>query len=106
MKLTVRVGLTLGLIVCAMSPAAAQSPVEPNRPLLAAPTAEPAFLCGMTIVPAPPAVDQKMSKTSPAGNFTLQVREPRLCRDMSRGPARSSSSNLRNRLPWFLGPKR
>jgi hypothetical protein len=106
MKLTGRVGLTLGLIACGMSPAAAQSPVDPTRPLLATPTPEPSFLCGMTIVPAPPAVDQKMSKTSPAGNFTLQVHQPPVCRDMSRAPALSSSRNLRNRLPWFLGPKR
>ena len=54
----------------------------------------------------PRAVDEKMSKTPPSGQFNLQVRNPSVCRDMSRLPPLRTRDDLPNRLPTFLGPKR
>jgi hypothetical protein len=104
MRSPCRFGFVLGSIFCAIAPLSAQAPVDPTRPLVAPP--EPSIVCGMRIFPGQRAVDGKMPRTPPAGNFTLQVRVPRVCRDMSRLPPLKDLNNLPNRLPTFLGPKR
>jgi hypothetical protein len=103
MTLPCRSGLLIGLTLCAVTPLGAQATADPTRPLIAP---QPSILCGMRVFPAPGAMDRTMPRTPPAGSFTLQVREPRVCRDTSQLPPLRSLNNLPNRLPWFLGPKR
>ena len=104
MTLPCRSGLLIGLMFCAVAPLGAQAAADPTRPPI--PPQEPSILCGMRIFPGHNAVDRNMARTPPEGNFTLQVREPRVCRDTSQLPPLRSLNNLPNRLPWFLGPKR
>lgn len=104
MQLAWRCGWLLGVTLCFNVQLSAQRPVDPTRPLISPP--EPSIVCGMTILPVPHAVDEKMSKTPPSGQFNLQVRTPSVCRDMSRLPPLRTRDDLRNRLPTFLGPKR
>ena len=107
MKSTVRFGLLLGFTLCAVSPLAAQRPMDPTRPLISPPKApERSVVCGMTIVQGNPALDAKMAKTPPPGDFTLQVRKPAVCRDLARLPALRNLRDLPDRLPTFLGPRR
>ena len=107
MRSTGRLAVLLGFTLCAVSPLAAQRPMDPARPLISPPKSpERSVVCGMTIVPGNPALDAKMAKTPPPGDFTLQVRTPQVCRDMSRLPALRDSRDLPDRLPTFLGPRR
>ena len=103
MRSRCRFGFVLALILCAMALLTGQAP-DPTRPLFA--LTEPSVVCGMRIFPGRREVDERMTRTPPAGNFTLQLREPRVCRDMSRLPPLKDLNNLPNRLPTFLGPKR
>ena len=104
MTLPCRPGLLIGLMLCAGTPLGAQATADPTRPLIGPP--QPSILCGMRVFAAPGAVDRAMPKAPPAGSFTMQVREPRVCRDTSQLPPLRNLSNLPNRLPTFLGPKR
>jgi hypothetical protein len=62
------------------------------------------IVCGTRIFRADPAIDPKIAKATPQdqGTFTLRTVQPPVCRDSF--PARVSE--LRQRLPQFLGPKR
>jgi hypothetical protein len=73
---------------------------EPAR--LASPRAD--IICGTRIFRADPAIDPKMAKAAPQarGTFTLRTLQPPVCRDTFA----ASSSELKLRLPQFLGPKR
>jgi hypothetical protein len=104
MNLTCRFGLLMILTLSGISPLEAQRLVDPTRPLFSPP--EPSISCGMTILPGRRSVDPKMPKAPPQGEFTLQVRTPTVCRDMSRLPPLRDSKNLPSRLPTFFGPNR
>ena len=106
MKLAPRLALPLIFVLCGIVVAAAQAPSDPTRPLIAPSPTEPSIVCGMRIVQGQSTLDPHMPKTPPTGNFTLQVHQPRVCRDMSRLPPLRNLGNLPNRLPTFLGPKR
>jgi len=88
---------------CALSPLSAQRPADPTAPLFS--PAERSISCGMTIFSGRRAADPKMARTPPQGQFTLQTRQPTVCRDMSRLPALKDLKDLPGRLPTFLGPK-
>ena len=103
MNLTRRLGLFLIMTLGALAPLSAQQPADLNRPLIS--PSERSISCGMTILPGRRAVDPKMAKTPPRGEFTLQTRRPTVCRDMSRLPALKDLKDLPNRLRMFLGPK-
>src|SRR5438132_11622415 len=106
MKFTCRFGVLCG-VVAAGAQLTAQQPRDPTFPLISPQTAmKPSVVCGMTIFPGNSALDPKMSKTPPAGKFTLQSRTPPVCRDMSRLPPLRDLKDLPNTLPTFLGPKR
>jgi hypothetical protein len=101
------VGHWLSLTLVVVSPLMAQKPRDPTLPLISPPTTtEPSILCGMTIFAGNGALDPKMPKTPPPGNFTLRGRTPLVCRDTSRLPPLKDLKNLPNRLPTFLGPRR
>jgi hypothetical protein len=107
MKITCRFGQLLSLTLVAIAPLTAQKPRDPTLPLNSPPAAgEPSVLCGTTIFPGNSALDPKMPKTTPPGNFTMRVYTPPVCRDMSRLPPLKDLKDLPNRLPMFLGPKR
>jgi len=107
MKFTCRFGLLCGVMVAGAAPLTAQNPRDPTLPLISPQIpAKPSVVCGMTIFPGNSALDPKMSKTPPAGKFTLQSRTPPVCRDMSRLPPLRDLKDLPNTLPTFLGPKR
>jgi hypothetical protein len=107
MKFACRLGVAFGVMVVAVSPLTAQKPRDPTLPLISPqiPT-EPSVVCGMTIFSGNAALDPKMPKAPPPGNFTMRVRTPPVCRDMSRLPALKDLKDLPNRLPTFLGPRR
>jgi hypothetical protein len=79
-------------VVCSGAVAIAQSP-SPRTP---------AIICGTQIFRVDPRVDSKAVRPVPQGTFTLRTQAPPVCRDTF--PA--ASSNLKLRLPYFLGPKR
>ena len=60
------------------------------------------IICGTRIFRADPAIDPKIAKPAPQGTFTLRTLQPPVCRDTFAAPM----SELRQRLPQFLGPKR
>jgi hypothetical protein len=103
MTLTGRLWILLPMTLCAIPGLSAQRPVDPTRPLFSPP--EPSISCGITIFPGRRSVDPKMPTTPPPGKFTLQIRRPPVCRDMSRLPSLKDSKDLPQRLPTFLGPK-
>ena len=98
-----RLGLLLGVTLSLNTQLSAQGPVGPTRPLIS--PAEPSIVCGLAILPSPRGVDEKIAKTPPPGQFSLQVRNPPVCREMTRLPP-LATRDLPNRLPTFLGPKR
>jgi hypothetical protein len=104
MKFTRRFGLMLGITLGLVSPVSAQKPVDPTLPLASPP--ERFIVCGMTIFSGNAALDPKLPKAPPPGNFTMRVRTPPVCRDMSRLPPLKDLKDLPNRLPTFLGPRR
>ena len=98
-----RLGLLLGVTLGLNTQLSAQGPVDPTTPRI---SPEPSIVCGLTLLPSPRALDEKIAKAPPPGQFSLQVRNPPVCRDMSRLPPLRSRNDLPNRLPTFLGPKR
>ena len=58
------------------------------------------IVCGMRIFRADPTIDPKIARTAPEGVFTLRTLQPPVCRDTF------PITQLKQRLPQFLGPKR
>ena len=79
-------------VVCSGAVAVAQAP-SPRTP---------SIICGTPVFRVDPRVDAKAVRPVPQGTFTLRTHTPRMCRDTF--PSRSS--DLKLRLPYFLGPKR
>ena len=42
--------------------------------------AKPSVVCGMTLIPADPAIDPAMKHPKPAGTFTMRTIEPQICK--------------------------
>jgi hypothetical protein len=107
MNIACRFGQLVGLMLAIVAPLSAQRPRDPTLPLISPPiSTKPSIVCGMTIFSGKAALDPKMPKTPPPGNFTMRVPTPTICRDMSRVPPLKDLKDLPNRLPTFLGPKR
>ena len=89
--------LTIGPDLAAQSNTGVLPRIELQQP---SPRAR--VLCGTTIFPADPRVDQRMVKPTPPGTFTLRTVPPPMCRDsFARG-----TGAVKERLPYFFGPKR
>jgi hypothetical protein len=102
-----RFGQWLSLPLVVVASISAQRPRDPTLPLILPPTSPTrSVVCGLTIFSGGTAVDPKMPKSPPPGNFTLHVATPTICRDLSHLPALKDLKDLPNRLPMFLGPKR
>jgi hypothetical protein len=59
------------------------APNAPRKPLPAPPatTTSPSVVCGMTLIPANPAVDRAMKRATPTDRqFTIRAVEPTVCR--------------------------
>jgi hypothetical protein len=107
MTFTCRFGIWLAVILASASPLSAQKPADPTHPLISPPSAtEPSILCGMTIFSGKPALDPKMPKSPPPGNFTMRVQTPTICRAISWLSPLKDLKDLPNKLPTFLGPRR
>jgi len=59
-------------------------------------------LCGTTILFADPRIDRQMVTPTPPGNFTLRTMRPTMCRET----LAPRIDELKQRLPYFFGPKR
>jgi hypothetical protein len=105
MRFSNRCGLLLSLTLGSVLPLHAQNPptesTPPSKPL--SPAVERSVVCGMTILSGRTAVDPKIERRPPAGNFTTRVLPRTTCVDQVRLPP---SNEFLNRLPTFLGPKR
>jgi hypothetical protein len=60
------------------------------------------ILCGTRVFDPDSSIDPKIAKTPPSGAFTLRTLRPPVCRDTFSSPL----TELKQRLPTFLGPKR
>lgn len=89
--------LAMGPDLAAQSDPPAQPPVALQQP-----SPQARVLCGTTVLPANPRVDPQIVKPKPLGNFTLQTVSPAMCRDTFA----TRTGELRQRLPYFFGPKR
>jgi hypothetical protein len=99
--------LTRGLIVLfalsLASDAVAQVNREPQPPVGNRQSSlAPRVVCGTTIFPADPRIDQGFVKPAPPGTFTLRAVRPPVCRDTFA----SRTDDVSKRLPYFFGPKR
>ncbi len=100
-------GLFAVLFALGMSSAlvAQTSPQAPASRSSDQPVQSPHILCGMRVFPADPTIDARMAKPIPPGTFTLDVAQPRTCRNSFASLA-PSASELKQRLPQIFGPKR
>jgi hypothetical protein len=93
------VALTMGPGLAAQSEPPARPPAALRQP---SPSPQARELCGTTIFPANPRIDPGIVKPTPPGTFTLRTVRPAMCRDTSA----TRTGDLRQRLPYFFGPKR
>lgn len=107
-----RCGALLSLTLTALVPLNAQKPLDPTTPLVSPlKSAERSVSCGTTILSGKP-LDPSIAKRLPAGNFTMHVERPTVCRAdnllaASRVPRGvPPSREFLNRLPTFAGPQR
>ena len=95
--------LSFCIVLIAGSNASAQTdgyaapPVDTRRS-----TVPRSLICGTQVFRANPAIDPRMVKAAPSGQFTIRDIEPRVCRDAFP----ESSAAIRQRLPQFFGPRR
>jgi hypothetical protein len=92
----------LVFVVATAANLAAQSerPAQPRTNVR--PSPQPRVVCGMTIVPADPRIDPAIVKPTPPGHFTLRTLRPAMCGE----GVVAGVHELKQRLPYFLGPKR
>ena len=90
-------------VLAAGATAVAQGkPAQPSPRAWQPETRMSSIICGTRVFRADPRMDSKAVKPVPNGTFTLRTQTPSVCRDTF--PA--ASAELRNRLPYFFGPRR